>query len=61
MANLLHFAHENGVNTDRWIGRNNGMIRMNIAKQIRVLWAKGQNITSNGVVVFKSSKVAEAA
>lgn len=61
MANLLHFAHENGVDTDRWIGRNNGMIRMNIAKQIRVLWAKGQNITSNGVVVFKSSRVAEAA
>jgi hypothetical protein len=61
MANLLHFAHENGVDTDRWIGRNNGMIRMNIAKQIRALWAKGQDITSNGQVVFKSSKVAEAA
>ena len=49
------------MDTNRWIGRNNGMIRMNIAKQIRVLWAKGQNITSNGVVVFKSNKVAEAA
>tara|TARA_R110000868_G_scaffold362865_1_gene625124 strand:+ start:780 stop:1517 length:738 start_codon:yes stop_codon:yes gene_type:complete len=61
MPNLLHFAHENGVDTDRWVGRNNGMIRMNIAKQIRVLWARGQNITSHGVVVFKSSKVAEAA
>jgi hypothetical protein len=61
MPNLRGFAFENGVDADRWIGRNNGMIRMNIAKQIRKLWAKGQNITYGGVVVFKAAEIEEAA
>lgn len=61
MPNLRGFAFENGVDVDRWIGRNNGMIRMNIAKQIRKLWTKGQDITYGGVVVFKADKVEEAA
>jgi len=50
------FAGENGIDTNRYVGLNNGMIRMNVTNRLRAMVRKGQDIFFRARVVVKGAK-----
>lgn len=50
------FAGENGIDTNRYVGLNNGMIRMNVTNRLRAMVRKGQDVFFRARVVVKGAK-----
>lgn len=50
------FASQNGIDTNRYVGLNNGMIRMNVTNRLRAMVRKGQDVKYNGKIVVKGAK-----
>ena len=56
VPSFIGFAGENGIDTNRYYGLNNGMLRMNVTNRLRAMVRKGTDIVYNGKTVIKGAK-----
>ncbi len=54
-ANLAEVAKANGIDLNRWAGRNNGMVRMNLGNVLRGMIRRGEKVIINGKTVKQAA------